>query len=429
MSETDNVIIDHRTKGVPGLAAPFRIGEISAKGWNAMRGDMPLPLAVIKEPVLAENARWISAFAARAGVSLCPHGKTTMSPEIFRRQLADGAWGITLSTAHQVQVARDFGVPRILLANQLIGPAFIDYIAAELERDPEFDFYCLVDSLEGVEMLRSRLSSRSPSRSLQVLLEIGMDGGRTGCRSREQALAVARAVHGAAPYLLLRGVEGFEGIVPETTRDQPAPVEHFLDRMDKIAAEFAREGIFAPGEVILSAGGSAYFDIVARKLAAVDIGRPVRIVLRSGCYIAHDSDMYVSHFAAIERRSDLARAIPGRLAPALEVLAYVQSRPESTRVLLTAGKRDCSFDHNLPTPLATVRPGQDPTPRALGADHKIVSLNDQHAYMELPARSDIAVGDIVILGISHPCTTFDRWDVLYGVNSRYDVISAFKTYF
>lgn len=427
--QVNDIVLDHRTKGIPGLSGPFAAGHIATKGWNVLRGDMPLPLAVLKESVLANNAKWIADFASAAGVSLCPHGKTTMSPEIFRRQLAGGAWGITLSTPHQVQVARDFSVNRILLANQLVDPTFIDYISAELTRDPTFDFYCLVDSVAGVNLLRDRLAGSRPVRPVQLLIEVGMRGGRTGCRSIEQVLEVARAAKGSSPLLTVRGVEGFEGVVPHSAIEDPQPVRDFLDFMTRAARAIQNENLFSADEIVLSAGGSAYFDIVADHLTGLEFGRPYRVVLRSGCYVSHDSDMYVTYFDAIERRSSLARSVPGRLSAALELLAYVQSRPEADLVLLTAGKRDCSYDHHLPTPLATMRPGRDKALSQLGSGFVVTTLNDQHAFMRVPVESDIAVGDIVALGVSHPCTTFDKWDVVYGIDDEYNVMSAFKTYF
>ena len=83
----------------------------------------------------------MQAFVAQSRVVIAPHGKTTMSPQLFRRQMADGAWAITVATAHQLQVARSFGFQRIILANQLVGRQAIRYVLAELERDPGFDFY------------------------------------------------------------------------------------------------------------------------------------------------------------------------------------------------------------------------------------------------------------------------------------------------
>ena len=79
------------------------------------------------------------------GVRLAPHGKTAMSPRLFKMQLDSGAWGITLATAHQTAVAYAHGVRRVLMANQLVGKENMG-IVARLLRDPEFEFYCLVDS-------------------------------------------------------------------------------------------------------------------------------------------------------------------------------------------------------------------------------------------------------------------------------------------
>lgn len=429
MSLSLDVTIDRRTKGVPGLAQSFALSRIGDKNWNVLRGDMPLPLAILKEPALANNSRWFFDFVSKADVSLCPHGKTTMCPELFHRQLADGAWGITLSTAHQVQVGRSFGLKRILVANQIIDPPFADYVLSEIAADPDFDFYCLVDSLAGVEFLKERARRTAGPRPLQLLVEAGMAGGRTGCRTLEDGLAIARAVSGAGPWLSLRGIEGFEGVVPPSAMIDPSPIHTLLDFVADLTQACASEQLFAPGEIVLSAGGSAYFDIVVDRLAAIPLNAKRRVVLRSGCYVSHDSDMYTVYFKAIRERSELARSISGQLIPALEILAYVQSRPEPGLALLTVGKRDCSYDHHLPVPLGVVRPGRDKAPIPLKGEHAITALNDQHAFLKLPPISDLAIGDIVVLGVSHPCTTFDKWDVLYGVDHAYNVVSAFKTYF
>jgi D-serine dehydratase len=352
-----------------------------------------------------------------------------MCPELFHRQLADGAWGITLSTAHQVQVGRSFGLKRILVANQIVDPAFADYVLAEIAADSEFDFYCLVDSVAGVEFLKERARRAAVPRPLQLLLEAGMMGGRTGCRTMQEGIAIARAIGDAGPWLSLRGIEGFEGVVPPTAIADPSPIHGFLDFVADLTQACAAEKLFAPGEIVLSAGGSAYFDIVAKRLSDIPLEAIRRIVLRSGCFVSHDSDMYTVFFKAIRERSELARAVSGQLKPALEVLAYVQSRPEPGLAVLTIGKRDCSYDHNLPKPLGMMRPDRDKSPISLKGEYIITALNDQHAFLKIPEGSDLAVGDIVVMGVSHPCTTFDKWDVLYGVDDSYNVVSAFKTYF
>lgn len=420
--------LDRKTKGIPGLSEAFDSAQIAEKGWNVLRQDMPLPLALLRETTLDGNAAWMRAFCRDAGVSLAPHGKTTMCPQLFQRQIADGAWAITLSTAHQVQVAREHGIGRILVANQLVDPAFIDYVADQLEADPDFDFLCLVDSVEGVELLEARARQRLGERRLGVLVEIGASGGRTGVRSTAEALAVARAVKGSGA-LQLRGIEGFEGSVPGATSTNVEPVERFLDAIRDAMLACEAEALFDAGEVVISAGGSSYFDLVIDRLAGLSLARPMRLVLRSGCYIAHDDVLYTDHFAHIRQRSERASHARGKLAPAIEVFAYVQSIPEPGLALLTAGKRDLSYDAHLPVPRSHFRPGRDGAPAALAPGHAIEALNDQHAYMRFPEDADLRVGDMIGLGISHPCTTFDKWDVLYGVDDDYNVVTAYKTYF
>jgi D-serine dehydratase len=142
--------------------------------------------------------------------------------------------------------------------------------------------------------------------------------------------------------------------------------------------------------------------------------------------------MYREAFAEIRKRApELDNLGPG-LTAALEVWAYVQSRPERTKAILTAGKRDLSYDVDLPVPLKWVRPhaGVDAGAIAeLDPGHIVTGLNDQHCHVAVPADSPLQVGDMVALGISHPCTTFDKWQVIPVVDDKYTVVSAIKTFF
>lgn len=428
LAALDRLLLDHRTKGIPGGTAAFPLREIAAKSWNVLREEMTLPVALLKDAALAHNGAWMRRFLDASGAAIAPHGKTTMSPQLFARQLADGAWAMTLATIQQVQVARDFGVNRIVLANQLVGRQAIRYVVAELRCDPGFDFYCLVDSVANVAALAAASREAGLDRPIQLLLEGGYPGGRTGCRDLAAALDVARAVKEAGPVLALRGVEGFEGLFHGATAAETAgQVARFLDFLVAIAVAASREDLLAPGRLILSAGGSAFYDLVAKRFREAGIDREIMVLTRSGCYLTHDSVLYREAFADLVARSpELGTLGPG-LQPALEVWAYVQSRPETGKVLLTMGKRDVSYDE-LPVPLCWCRPG-DAHPQAIGDGHVVIGLNDQHCHMNVPAASPLRVGDMVGFGVSHPCLTFDKWPVLYVVDDDYTVIDAVRTFF
>lgn len=427
LAAIDDTILDHRTKGIPGGTRPFRLAEIGKMGWNVLRQDTNFPLAVLRDSAITHNGQWMQGFLARTGASIAPHGKTTMAPQLFSRQLADGAWAITLATPHQLQVARDFGFPRIVLANQLLGRHAIAWVLEELRRDPNFDFYCLVDSTENVAELAAAAREAKIGRPLQVLLEGGTPGGRTGVRDRQTGLALARAVKANAPFLALRGVEGFEGLLanPDRAATESA-IRAFLDLLVGLAHDCEAEDLFAPGEVILSAGGSAFYDMVLARFEHAGLKHPTRVLTRSGCYLTHDSSRYRRHFADLVARTPGA-AKDGGLVPALEVWALVQSRPEPGKVLLTMGARDTA-GNDKPVPQTWYRPGMN-APAPIPPSHEVTGLNDQHTHMAVPADSPLAYGDLVSFGISHPCLTFDKWQVLMVVDDAYNVTGAVRTFF
>ena len=430
LAALDAAPIDDMFKGFPPGAAALPLGQIGRQGWNLLKGDLPFPVAVLKSSAIDHNSRWMDRFRKEQGVDLCPHGKTTMSPHLFQRQLADGAWGITVANANQLRIARAYGVNRVVMANQLIDPQGARYVLGELKRDPNFDFYCLVDSVAGVEFLTGAAKAAGVGRPLQVLLEGGIAGGRTGCRTLEQAEAVAAAIRAAGPLLVLRGVEGFEGIIDAATPDDRASqVRMFLDFLGAIARRGIDQGWFAEGEIVVTAGGSAEFDLVTEAWRNGDFQKPIRIVLRSGCYLTHDSGMYESRFHDIAARAIASDAlVADGPRHALEVWALVQSTPEPCLALVTMGKRDVGFDSGLPIPIAFSAKGSTAV-QPLVDDYAVVKLNDQHGYLKCPANSPLQVGDRVAFGVSHPCTTFDRWQLIYLVDDAYNVTGAIRTFF
>jgi D-serine dehydratase len=412
-----------------GAAAGSRV-RVSAASLAAARpslhaGGFSYPLLTLRDAALRNNVAAMAAFCGRAGVALAPHGKTAMSPELAALQLAHGAWGITVASIGQLQMFRAFGFPRFLLANELVDAAGIAWLAGELATDPGFEAYCYVDSLDGVQILDRALARHRPGRPLPVLVEIGHAGGRTGCRTDEQALEVAKAAETTAT-LTVAGVAGYEGgLHGETEADTLELVAAFCRRLRGFADAVAAAGI-GRDEFIVSAGGSASFDVVARELTARG-ATPVTVILRSGCYLTHDHGIYA-------RVTPAARGAAGApdLRPALELWALVLSRPEPGLALLGAGRRDVAFDAGLPVPLRVLRRdgSRSAVAGASGIDGwEVTGLNDQHAYLHLPEDAALAPGDVVGLGISHPCTTLDKWRVLMVLNDDDRVIDAVHSFF
>lgn len=419
-----DTVLDHRTKGIPESAAPFRLGDIAGQGWNVLREVMPLPLMLLKRSALDHNAKVFGGYLKDNDLSLAPHGKTTMAPQIFSEQLANGAWGITAATVGQVQVMRHYGVPRVIMANQLVGRANIAAIASLINADPGFDFYTYVDSSEHLAHMDRHLSGTPLDRPLKLLIEVGAEGGRTGVRTQAEAEQVVQALGTADPARFrFAGVSAFEGAIPRVGED-PSIARDLARRVIDVARSVPADLTRDLDELILTGGGSSFFDVIADAYKQHGLDVPVRIVLRSGCYVTNDSGG--TRAAQMKAAADPGRSWKSELKPALEVWSYVQALPEPGLGFLTMGKRDVPYDAGLPVPFARYRPGEGFL--ELG-EAEIFSTNDQHAYVRLGAGTDWKVGDMIASGISHPCTAFDKWRFMPVVDDDYNVIDGVLTWF
>lgn len=424
LSSIRQTVLDGRTKGIPGTAEPFALDRIADQGWNVLNEDMPLPLLVLKRSALDANARIFGQYLAENGLSLAPHGKTTMSPQLFAEQLANGAWGLTAATVNQLQVMRHYGVPRVVLANQVLGKAHLHTIAAEINAAPDFTLFCFVDSVAQLRNMERHLQGVTLAQPIRLLIEVGAAGGRTGVRTKDQAAALATAIASANPnHFHFAGVSAFEGAIPGIDKT-PSLVSDYADLVVDIAQTLPAALYSGLDEFVLSGGGSAYFDLIAERFKTIALTVPVRILLRSGCYITNDHGSYQA--AQNVAKADPRRSWKSDLQPALEAWAYVQSTPEPGLAFLSMGKRDIPYDAGFPVPLRLYRPGTGFLP--VGSA-EIFATNDQHAYVRLGAGTDWQVGDMVVSGISHPCTAFDKWRFIPVVNDDYAVIDGALTFF
>ncbi|MGX5696695.1 alanine racemase [Agromyces soli] len=395
-------------KGLPARAAGLSTDAFLATAPRL--GEFWTPLLVLDREGMLRNARTIQAWCTARGFELMPHGKTTMAPALWRLQLDEGASGLTLATPGQVRTARAFGVDRIMLANAIVAPAALAWLAGELD-DPALRFCSWVDEVETVEAMERGLAGLALARPVEVLVELGAPGGRTGARSVDDAVRLARRV-ADSPVMRLAGVAGYEGSLGHDR--SPAAldaVRGYLARMLELRAAI---GDLVDGEAIVTAGGSAYLDLVAEVFgpaAAADdaASRRTRWIVRSGASLLHDHGFY----RGISPLDGSAAEASQALVPAMRALSRVVSHPEPGLALLDGGKRDLPFDEGLPVPLGLE-----------GA--RITALNDQHAYLradEPAAALPVSIGDVVELGLSHPCTAFDKWRVIPVVeHSRSDLV-------
>ncbi|MBC3374891.1 amino acid deaminase [Pseudomonas sp. SWRI92] len=391
----------------------------AAPGTHLLR-DVSLPALVLHRDALEHNIRWMQKFVSDSGAELAPHGKTSMTPALFRRQIEAGAWGLTLATAVQTRAAYSHGVRRVLMANQLVGRPNMALIA-DLLGDPTFEFHCLVDHPDNVAELGAYFASRGAR--LNVMIEYGVVGGRCGCRTEAEVLALAEAI-GAQPALALTGIEGYEGVIHGD--HAVSGIRAFAASLVGLAMQLQDSGAFAIDKPIITASGSAWYDLIAESFEARNAHGRFLSVLRPGSYVAHDHGIYKeAQCCVLERRNDLHEG----LRPALEVWAHVQSLPEPGFAVIALGKRDVAYDAGLPVPLKRYTPGSDSVAGDDISGCKVTAVMDQHAFLTVAPGVELRVGDIIAFGTSHPCLTFDKWRVACLVDEGLRVVESMETCF
>jgi D-serine deaminase-like pyridoxal phosphate-dependent protein len=387
--------------------------------------EFQTPLLTLDSGALESNLAIMADWSARTGIGLAPHGKTTMVPELWRRQIDSGAWGITLATTWQVQVARSFGIQRILLANALVDPVALRWIAAELDRDASFEFSCWADSVDTVRAMDRILGSGVLERPVKVIVELGGAGGRTGVRDRGTALEIARAIV-ESPTLELAGCGGYEGALAHDRSE--AGVTRVRDYLADLAALHAELLPLYEGRTpIVTAGGSAYFDLVEEALAP--LVTEATVLLRAGAYIVHDDGFY-------RQISPLSQPNAGpSFTTAMHAWVRVVSRPEPGLAIIDGGKRDLPYDEGLPT-AQLVRGLSAGESDGLMRGSEVSALNDQHGFLRLREGVDpdaLPVGTVIRLGLSHPCTAMDKWRLVPVVDDADSVnpvvTDVLRTYF
>ncbi|MFI0035992.1 amino acid deaminase [Streptomyces mutabilis] len=410
--------VDHRFKGLPPDAYGLTVAELAGQRRNLFTGGFTTPVLALSAERLEHNLKLMETYSARHGLAFAPHGKTSMAPQLFHRQIEHGAWGITLAVPHQVRVARAFGVQRVFLANELVDAAALRWISAELDADPDFRFVCYVDSVRGVGLMDAALTEAGAGRPVDVVVELAAgEGARTGVRTEAECAAVADAVAGART-LRLAGVAGYEGEVPDA---DPEKVHAWLRRLVALAVDFDKAGRFdGLEEIVVSAGGSAWFDAVADVFAEVPaLSLPVLKLLRSGAYVSHDDGHY--------RELTPFNRVPeeGALEPAFRLWSQVVSRPSPEQAFTNAGKRDAAYDLHLPFAQVVRRDGAERSATGI----EVTGLSDQHAWLRTTAEADLEVGDWLGTGLSHPCTSFDKWQLIPVAEADGTVVDYIRTFF
>lgn len=398
--------------------------KLENSGWNIFEEEVSFPVAVVDQKALESNLAWMSEFATNSNVKLAPHGKTTMCPDLFKMQIKQGAWAISLATVPQVMAAINAGIQRVILANQLVGKYHFQLISNAIKTS-DIEFYCFVDSVENANSLGAHFSSENVN--LNIIIEAGVSQGRCGLRDLQK---IKDLIFVCKKYTALNicGLGFYEGVI--TGSNAEGDIESFITHIVKTAIELNDEQLFDIEKPIITGAGSAWYDVVSSVLTKHAHAEQFTNIIRPGCYLIHDTGIYEDAQNKVLSRNGLACDVSGSLESSLSIWAYVISKPESGMAIIGMGKRDVAFDAGLPTPEAfySIKNKTYQTPCS---SLKVTKIMDQHCMLEgsEEAFDNISVGDLIRFSTSHPCLTFDKWKEIGIVENGCTITGTIKTYF
>ena len=337
--------------------------------------DISTPALVLDLAALDRNIAVMARFFAEGSCRLRPHVKAHKTPAIARRQLAAGSTvGLTCATLAEAEAVRSF-CDDILIANELIGATKGARAAALAGRGR---LTVAVDSVVGLEGLAA--AARAAGVSIGVLVDLDVGQGRCGLPPGAPAVDLAKRVCETAG-VELRGVMGYEGHVQpirdraERRRAAGRSMEALVGTAEAIRAA----GLPCP---VVSTGGTGTFDLSGRYPGVTEI--------QAGSYALMDTD-YGDVGVPFEQ--------------AFFVLGTVVSRPLPNRIVADCGHKSATKDHG--------------TPAVVGIDGaRITAFNDEHATIEVPPATAIAVGDRLRIRPSHTDPTVNLHDVFYVLDGE-----------
>ena len=383
-------------------------------------GDLATPVATLRRSAVIANAQAMRDFCDEHGLRLAPHAKTTLAAGLLDVQQANGAWAMTAALPRQVALLWSHGFKRVLLANEVVDPAALDWLAGQLAEDPGRQLWLYVDSTTGVERLAAAARGVG-GRPFDVLIELGHAGGRTGVRGIAAATELATTVADTAG-VRLAGIAGYEGTIGMVR--EPAvlqAVDAYLTQLRTLADELISAGLLPQRgcgqcgrQPVLRPGGGCPRPVgahprrrgrAAERLLPHPRPRPVRR--------GHPG-----------RGGDSRRpTIPG---DAVGVGPH-RLHPEPGLALADAGRRDLSYDAGMPVPLERIR-GAERLDLSVAGAH-VSALSDQHTFVRFAPEVDVVTGDLIRLGISHPCTTLDRHRAVFLLDDDDHVTGVVATEF
>jgi D-serine deaminase-like pyridoxal phosphate-dependent protein len=157
---------------------------------NITKDVLPTPCMLVDLDLFEKNVKTMAGHCKSTGINLRPHVKIHKSVDVAKRQVAEGAIGLTCATMAEAELMSGAGIRHVLWTKQ---PASINNIARAValsKRDPTFMF--VADDPQVVSWVEEAAAARNARLKIAVSVFAGMT--RQGIANGQPAVELAQKV-------------------------------------------------------------------------------------------------------------------------------------------------------------------------------------------------------------------------------------------
>ncbi len=151
---------------------------------------LPTPCMVVDLDLFEKNVKTMADHCKATGIQVRPHVKIHKSVDVARRQIAQGAIGLTCATMAEAELMSGAGIKHVLWTKQPAGVNNISRAVALSKKDPTFMF--VVDDPQVVDWVEEAAAARNARLKIAVSVFAGMT--RQGIENGKPAIELAQKV-------------------------------------------------------------------------------------------------------------------------------------------------------------------------------------------------------------------------------------------
>ena len=433
LKEIEETKINSKIKGIPFLKSKS-VKKIKLEKLNIIKENIQFPILSIDKLQLINNIRIMKNFAIKNNLSLAPHCKTFMSPQLINNHLKK-TWGLTISNNQQLSTIINLNVKNIIYGNLIVNEAnLIQYLDIVKKYRKLTNIYYCIDSLFGLNLLMKVVTKKKYKFKIRILIELGTKNGRCGIRNFKSFKKIVISLNNIPKNILVSGLFFYEGAIKNSSLSKVSKkIMDLLQFTFRCHEELVYQNLYKEKIKLISGGGSEYFDLVTKYFNKFNTKNDTKLILRPGSFIAYGHGYYEKKINNLKKRN-IIKSISDKnkifFKPSLLLWSHVLSINDNGIAIVNFGKRDVSFDLGNPIPINVYRNkkkyrNNETKPNNLN----VIKLNDQHAFLKYNNKIKLNIGDLISFGISHPCITLDKWKYVFLINSKFDVIDVYQTFF